>query len=68
VDVLKKAALKTLQNNDKITARSVMRGISMAKKRKILKELASRMLENRRAFWRSLPESDASEDLLQKFE
>ena len=68
VDVLKKAALKTLQNNDKITARSVMRGIFTAKKRKILKELASRMPENRRAFWRSLPESDASEDLLQKFE
>jgi len=55
--------------DDKIPpARHVPRGISAAKKHKIMKDLVPRMDSSRHPFWENLPESESSEDLLKTFE
>jgi hypothetical protein len=68
VAVLKKSAEKTIVNGCLASARVNVRGIGVAKKNKILKELASRMPPNRRSFWENLPACELSEDLLKTFE
>ena len=68
INVLKKTAEKSLTIDDIPVARNLPRGISAAKKQKILKELATRMPSNRRAYWETLPECDTSDDLLNTFE
>jgi len=44
--------------------RLMSRGVSSAKKAKLLEKLVTRMPENRRSFWQNLPQSENSEDLL----
>ena len=66
--VLKQAAKKNLTTDKLAPSRTKSLGIATAKKANILKELASRMLANRRGFWESLPESESSDDLLKSFE
>jgi len=44
------------------------RGVSSAKKAKLLEKLVTRMPENRRSFWQNLPQNENSEDLLSNVE
>ena len=48
--------------------RLMSRGVSSAKKAKLLEKLVTRMPENRRSFWQNLPQSENSEDLLSNVE
>ena len=68
INVLKKSAEKSLTSDFIPVARNLPRGISQTKKQKILKELATRMPSNRRAYWETLPECDTSVDLLNTIE
>lgn len=66
VSFMKKAAENTL--NRPPSQRQNCRGISTAKKAKILNQLVTRMPANRRQFWQGLPENETSEDLLHNSE
>ena len=66
VKYLKKDAEKALRVLP--PPRLVSRGVSSAKKAKLLEKLVTRMPENRRSFWQNLPENENSRDLLSNVE
>jgi len=66
VKFLKKSAEKSLTVLP--PPRLMSRGVSSAKKAKLLEKLVTRMPENRRSFWQNLPQNENSEDLLSNVE
>ncbi len=62
----KKAATSYLHRVTPPPPRSHPRGISKAKKRRIIDQVTNRMPQEKRVFWQNMPDSDTSDDLLNR--